>query len=225
MWVHPANGQMTVPGVFLRALLRFFFKHLYTTVAWAYDTVAWVVSLGQWSRWQAVGLEALPEGRVLELGHGPGHTLVAATLAGRTAFGVDPSGQMSRLAARRLRRDGSAVRLTRARAQQLPFASGSFDGIISTFPTEYIVDPPSIAEARRVMKPGGKLVLVLVAISTGRSWVERLASYVFRVTGQGQLPGPAPEVSFTDSGMRARAEWIALARSSVLRVELTKPGA
>jgi ubiquinone/menaquinone biosynthesis C-methylase UbiE len=211
--------------VILTAFLRIFFEHLYTTIAWAYDAVAWVVSLGQWSRWQAVGLEALPEGRVLELGHGPGHVLVAASQAGRTAYGVDPSVQMSRLAARRLRRDGSTARLARARAQQLPFASGIFDGLISTFPTAYIMDPASIAEARRVMKPGGKLVLILVAISTGGSWVERFASWVFRVTGQGQLPGPVREGLFSDSGMHVRAEWISLARSSVLRVELCGPEA
>jgi ubiquinone/menaquinone biosynthesis C-methylase UbiE len=225
MWVNPATGHNTSSATILTAFLRFFFKHLYTTIAWTYDAVAWIVSLGQWADWQAVGLEALPEGSILELGHGPGHILVAADHSGRIAYGIDPSAQMSRLARRRLARKGLDIRLARARAQALPFASGVFDGLISTFPTEFIMEPESLTEAGRVMKPGGKLVLVLVGISTGRSWIERFAAFVFQLTGQGQPPGPIPEGLFAGSGMQVRAEWIALARSSVLRVELLKPGA
>jgi ubiquinone/menaquinone biosynthesis C-methylase UbiE len=223
MWVGRANANSGRSDTIPTAFLRFFFKHLYTTVAWSYDAVAWIVSLGQWSSWQAVGLQALPEGSILELGHGPGHILVATERSGRIAHGIDRSAQMSRLAARRLRREGLDLRLTRSRAQDLPFASAIFDGIISTFPSEYIMDPASLAEAKRVMKPGAKLVLVLVGISTGKSWVERFAAWVFQVTGQGRPPGPIPDGLFSGSGMEVRAEWVALARSSVLRVELLKP--
>lgn len=207
----------------LSAFLRFFFKHLYTTIAWSYDAVAWTVSLGQWSSWQAVGLAALPHGVILELGHGPGHVLVAVDQSGRTAYGVDPSSQMSRLTARRLLKAGLELRLARANSQALPFAPAVFDGLISTFPTEYIMDPRSLTEARRVMKPGAKFVLVLVGISTGRSWIERFAAWVFRITGQGQPPGNVPEGLFADTGFQVTADWIDLDRSSVLRVELLKP--
>jgi ubiquinone/menaquinone biosynthesis C-methylase UbiE len=223
MSVGAEDRQGSRTAVVATAFLRFFFRHLYTTFAWTYDAVAWVVSLGQWSAWQAAGLEALPSGCTLELGHGPGHVLVAATRAGRVAYGIDISRHMSHLAARRLRRQDIPTRLARAKAQALPFASSVFDGLISTFPSEYIMDPATLTEARRVMKPGGKLVLVLVAISTGRSWPERFAAWVFRVTGQGQPPGPIPGGLFADSGMQVRAEWVALARSSVLRIELVKP--
>ena len=213
------NGRTSI----LSAFLRFFFKHLYSTLAWSYDAVAWVVSLGQWSNWQAVGLTALPRGVILELGHGPGHILIAADRSGRIAFGIDASAQMSRLAARRLLKAGLDLRLARATAQALPFGPAAFDGLISTFPTEYIMDPASLIEARRVLKPGGRLVLILIGISTGRSWIERFAAWVFRVTGQGQPPGDVPEGLFADSGFQVRAKWIALDRSAVLRVELIKP--
>jgi ubiquinone/menaquinone biosynthesis C-methylase UbiE len=221
--VSPADGAYGSSVKFLAAFLRSFFKHLYTTIAWTYDAVAWTVSLGQWSKWQSVGLEVLPEGNILELGHGPGHVLVAVDRSGRVGYGIDPSAQMSHLAARRLLRVGLGLRLARAKAQQLPFAPAVFDGLISTFPTEYVTDPLSVAESRRVLKPGGKLVLILVGISTGRTWLERLAAFVFRVTGQGQDPGPIPVGLFSGSGMEVRAEWVALPRSSVLRVVLFKP--
>ena len=220
-WVPDAGRR---PASVLSAFLRFFFRHLYTTVAWSYDIVAWVVSLGQWSGWQNVGLAALPEGITLEIGHGPGHLLAAAAQGSRVPFGLDLSPQMSRLAARRLRGMNMPVRLVRAKAQALPFATDSFDGVLSTFPTEYITQAVTIAEARRVIKPGGKMVLILVGISTGKSLPDRFAAWVFRVTGQGQSPGGIPEGLFPGSGMESRAEWISLPRSAVLRVELKKPG-
>jgi ubiquinone/menaquinone biosynthesis C-methylase UbiE len=223
MGVPRSDAKKSSSVAILTAFLRFFFRHLYTTMAWTYDAVAWIVSLGLWSSWQDVGLEALPKGRVLELGHGPGYVMVAAGRSGRIAYGIDPSAQMSRIAARRLRRSGSALRLARAKAEALPFAASVFDGVISTFPSEYIMDPTSIDETRRVMKPGGKLVIILIGISTGRSWIERFAAWVFRATGQGERPGPVPRTLFADSGMEVVANWVALERSSVFRIELLKP--
>src|SRR6202011_2978379 len=36
----------------------------------------------------------------------------------------------------------------------------SFDAVVSTFPSEYIYDPLTIAEVERVLRPGGRLVIV-----------------------------------------------------------------
>src|SRR5437667_8865497 len=45
-------------------------------------------------------------------------------------------------------------------AQRLPFTSASFDTVVSTFPSEYIYDPDTIAEVERVLRPGGRLIVV-----------------------------------------------------------------
>jgi SAM-dependent methyltransferase len=60
----------------------------------------------------------------------------------------------------KLRRGGLHVLHLQGRAQQLPFADASFGSVVATFPAEYIVDPASLAEFRRVLKPGGQLVVV-----------------------------------------------------------------
>src|SRR5229473_1007413 len=45
-------------------------------------------------------------------------------------------------------------------AQHLPFSDASFDSVISTFPSEYIYDPDTIAEVERVLRSGGRLIVV-----------------------------------------------------------------
>jgi SAM-dependent methyltransferase len=48
----------------------------------------------------------------------------------------------------------------RARAEALPFPGACFDSVVSTFPSEYIIAPATLSEIRRVLRPGGRLVVV-----------------------------------------------------------------
>lgn len=209
-----------------RWLIRTFFSLLYGPFAWAYDGVAWLVSLGQWNDWGRTALGFLRGPEVLELGHGPGHMQVALAGTGWRAVGVDLSPQMGRLARRRLLRKGISPRLVRARAQALPFRDGSFPEALATFPTEYIVDPRTLAELRRVLRPSGRLVVVASAVLLGGDPVVRLLEWLYRVTGQRE-PVPRPDEEwFAQSGWGLHAEWLPLRRSRVLVVvaEATSDG-
>jgi len=165
----------------LRAGLRWFFLHFYTSLAWTYDAIAYLVSVGQWNAWVFSAQQAVTGFPVLEIGHGPGHLLVEL---GERAIGADPSRQMSRIAQRRLRRAGIQPRLVRARSQELPFRSASLGCLVSTFPAEYILEPASIREAWRVLRAGARLVIVAMAEIRSRRPLDRLASWLFRITGQ-----------------------------------------
>jgi ubiquinone/menaquinone biosynthesis C-methylase UbiE len=206
------------------AIVRWFAPHLYTDMAWTYDLIAWLVSLGLWGTWQATGLEVLDGGAVLEVGHGPGHLLRQMTARGWCAVGADPSRQMGRLAARRLRRHGMMPRLVRARAQSLPFPAGYFGGVLSTFPSEYIFDPRSLAEAWRILKPGGQFVVVPVAMITGGSAIDRIGAWLNKVTGQAGEPEAAWSRPFKALGFQTRVDRLHLGRSVVLRLVAQKPG-
>jgi len=202
----------------LRAFLRFFFTHFYTGLAWSYDAVAWLVSVGKWNDWVFSALPLAERDPVLELGHGTGHLLARAAALGRQAYGVDASPQMGRIARRRLRRRGHPVQLVRARAQALPFQGGIFGTVISTFPTEYIADPATTSEARRTLIDGGRLIVLPLAEIEGRSLPERMASWLFRVTGQsGDLP-LAWEEHFRAAGLQPRREDAHLRNSRVVRL-------
>lgn len=168
----------------MRRLLRAFFYLLYKPLAWTYDAVAWLVSLGRWQSWVATVLPELDGQRVLELGHGPGYLQVAMRNRGKVPVGIDLSRQMGRLAARRLQAASQPSLLVRADGRRLPFRAGAFENVVATFPTEYILESGTLGEARRALAAGGKLALLPVAWITGSSLPERLAAVLFRVTGQ-----------------------------------------
>ncbi len=206
----------------LLRFVRWFERRLYTRFAFTYDLVAWLVSTGQWTRWQVVGVEKLPAGRILEIGHGPGHVLRLLLKGGRTVLGVDASPQMGRIASRRLSRAGLPRPLVRARAQHLPFSRASFDGIISTFPSAYIVDPETLAEAGRALRPGGLFVVVPGAYIVGRSIPDRLAAWVNRVTGEAEALPEGWQRPFEAQGLAAILERVRLPRAEVVCITARK---
>lgn len=212
------------------ALLRLGFRLLYNELAWAYDLVANVTSLGQWWDWQRQALPFLPEsGRVLEVAHGTGHILVDLARSGRAPVGLDSSGRMGRLAQRRMRRQGVRAPLLRGRVQALPFAARSLPAILSTFPTEFIVDPAALAELRRVLQPDGRLVIVPSAVLRPTSPLQRLMRWLFIVTGQGSgsIPEAEPDwpprmrQALERHGFAVRVETVELPRSVVYVVIAT----
>jgi len=173
----------------LAKLLRIFFRLLYNQFAWTYDCVAWTVSLGRWNDWVLSILEYINrDGLVLELGHGPGHLQKELTILGYQIFGLDKSRQMGSLAALRLKKIDARPNLVRAQAEYLPFPSNKFNHIVATFPTEYITDPGTLMEIGRTLNKGGSLVSLQVVWITGEKWYEKLAAWLFYVTGQAPDP-------------------------------------
>jgi arsenite methyltransferase len=139
-------------------------------------------------------LDPRPGERVLDIGSGPGlmaAEIAAAVGAEGVVHGVDRSASMLAMAARRELPPGAApIRLDAGEATALPLPDASFDAVISTQVYEYVEDmPAALAEARRVLVPGGRLLVMdsdwdsLVWHSTDpermdrvmRAWDEHLA--------------------------------------------------
>lgn len=103
--------------------------------------------------------EHLPAGTALELGVGTG--IVAEALLARAPqverlAGVDISAQMLARAARRL-----PGRVLRGNALRLPFADARFDAVVAVHVLHLVPDLVGVlAEAARVLRPGGRLVAV-----------------------------------------------------------------
>lgn len=204
------------------AFLRLFFRLLYNEFAWSYDLVAGLVSLGQWKAWGRTTLSYVHGERVLELGHGPGHLLLALADQGLTAMGLDLSPSMGRQARRRLCRSDVTVPLVRGHAQTLPFRSGSFDSVVATFPTEYIIHPQTLHEVMRILPPHGRLVVAVGARFKGEGLLADLLTWLYRITGQNP---PSPDV-FTprlqQMGLSARVVWEEVDSTAAMLVVIEK---
>jgi ubiquinone/menaquinone biosynthesis C-methylase UbiE len=100
------------------------------------------------------------EGRVLELGVGMGLNLAfynPAKVASVT--GVDPSPELRAVAVAAPRNPALSVDIRDGSAEALPFDDASFDGVVCTFTLCSVHAPDAaLAEARRVLKPRGRLL-------------------------------------------------------------------
>ena len=169
-------------------VLDFLLQRLYSELAWAYDLVSWVTSLGRWARWRQVALRYLRGERVLEVGCGTGRLLLQLAGRGQPLWGCDLSAAMLRQARRQV---GPAVPLCRARTQALPFSHSSFDTVVCTFPAGYIRDAQTWAEFERVLAPGGRAVVVY-GVSVGEKtlggWLIRSLLSLGHTSGSGLRP-------------------------------------
>lgn len=168
-------------------LVRFGFRLLYNEMAFTYDAVSWLVSLGQWRCWQRSSMQFLPDpdtGLILELAHGTGNLQIDLQQAGYQTVAFDLSSYMGRIASRKVAKNNLQQRFVQGSAFQLPFASQSFDAIISTFPTDFIVQPETLSEANRILSDNGKLIVVLNGVLTSGGIVKTFLEWLYRITGQ-----------------------------------------
>jgi ubiquinone/menaquinone biosynthesis C-methylase UbiE len=211
--------------MFLRWLLGIGFRLLYNELAWTYDLVSFTVSVGQWREWQRQVIPRIVGDRILEVAHGTGNLQIDLAAAGYRPVAFDLSPFMGRIARRKLGRRGLRPPFVRGKVQRLPFVAGHFTTIISTFPTEFIVDPETVREFQRVLAAGGRVVFVPAATILPAHIVDRLARWLFEVTGQSVAPradggGWPPKLiqSYQSAGFAVRVESIALPRSVVWAV-------
>ena len=205
-----------------RRFIKFGFHLLYHEFAFTYDAVAWLVSLGQWQAWGGTVLDRVRGPRVLEIGHGPGHLLIALARSGRRPIGIDLSPQMIRLAQQNLRRAGVNAPQVQCRVQALPFRSGEFDSVVATFPSDYIADLATLREVQRVTNDHGQLIVVFGAQLIGREPSKLLVEWLYRITGQREAQLDDEKSIFDRAGMPARIETEPVGASTVTLIVAEK---
>jgi len=113
-------------------------------------------------------LRARPGGRVLDLGCGGGHVSFTASPFAAEVVAFDLSSDMLQAVAATAKQRGLGNIVTRqGSVETLPFGDAEFEIVLTRFSAHHWPTlPPALAEARRVIKPGGFAVF-MDAVSPG----------------------------------------------------------
>jgi ubiquinone/menaquinone biosynthesis C-methylase UbiE len=139
-------------------------------IRWAtfYDGFANIMTLGHIRRLRTLTVEQAllkPGEKVLDVGCGTGGvTIPAKQRVGKTgeASGIDPAPEMIALARQKAIRAGLEIDFRLGVIESLPFPDETFDVVTSSLMMHHLpehVQVKGLAEIRRVLKPGGRILI------------------------------------------------------------------
>jgi ubiquinone/menaquinone biosynthesis C-methylase UbiE len=157
-------------------------------IGWLYDFAGHRVEKGELGRRRHELVSGL-EGSVLEVGAGTGLNLRHYERASRVVA-VEPDPGMARRLRKRAPEAAVPVEVLAGTAESLPFEDGAFDTAVITFVLCSVESPQAaLSEVRRVLTPGGRLVLLEHVRGEGRlaRWQDRFTPLHRKVAGNCHL--------------------------------------
>jgi demethylmenaquinone methyltransferase/2-methoxy-6-polyprenyl-1,4-benzoquinol methylase len=166
---------------------------MFDRIAGVYDAMNSVMTAGLHHRWRerAADLARVGPGtRALDVATGTGDLAIALARRGGDVVGSDFSEGMLE----RARAKSPAVHWEQANALALPYGDDEFDAATVGFGARNFSDlPRGLAEMARVVRPGGRVVILEITtptkppLSTFFSlWFDRVVPLLGRVTGENQ---------------------------------------
>jgi SAM-dependent methyltransferase len=153
-----------------------------------------------------------PGGVALDVGCGPGNVTAALARAagpGGLALGIDISEPM--LARAVAAQAGEQVGFLRADAQQLPLRDDTVDAAVSLAVLQLIPHPEAtLAEIHRVLRPGGRLAIMVPTVGAAGPLFRLLPSSGARFFGEDELGDILEDVGYV--GVRSKTlgpiQWV-----------------
>lgn len=139
---------------------------MFDAIARRYDTLNRVLSFGLDRAWRTAAIQRLGNQfgkRVLDVATGTGDVAIAMLmLKPKEITGVDISDEMLHMARQKSSRyDGEPLHFVKASAEQLPFDSNRFDGVIVAFGVRNFASlDAGLQSIKRVLKPQAPLVVL-----------------------------------------------------------------
>lgn len=164
------------------------------TIPWAcvYDALVRLLSLGKDRAIREAIVELAriqPGDRLLDVGCGTGDVAIAAkAVAGPSGevVGTDASPQMIDVAGRKAARAGVEVTFQVDLIEAISFPDDSFDAVLSSLMMHHLpgdLKRAGLAEIYRVLKPGGRVLIVDMQSTSGGSLRQRLSDVLIHVHG------------------------------------------
>lgn len=162
-------------------------REMFDGIAPSYDRLNHLLSLGVDRLWRKRSLKAIVDGtqqQILDVACGTGDSTIAIAAAaapGSGVTGVDISEGMMSLLMRKAAREGvhDRIRLLRADAEALPFDEAAFHRVNCAFGVRNFERKDlALSEFHRVLKPGGKAVVLELSVPDKR-FLRRLYDLYF----------------------------------------------
>ena len=143
---------------------------------------------------------------VLDVGCGQGIDLVRYARAGATVTGIDLTPRHVELARAHLAAQGLSGTVGLGDAEQLPFATDSFDRVASNGVLHHTPDiAAALREVRRVLRPGGEARIILYNRSSLHYWIHQVLYWGImkgRLRTEGSMEGVLSYVEHSTIGAR-----------------------
>jgi ubiquinone/menaquinone biosynthesis C-methylase UbiE len=134
------------------------YDRFYTSFAKIYEGAVKVLPF--WKRWLQAALPHIQGPRVLEVSFGTGYLMMQ--LAGQfETFGIDYNQRFVTILQGKLAKAGLSAYVQQGNVERMPYEDDYFDSIVNTMAfTAYPDGEKAMSEMQRVLKPGGKIVMV-----------------------------------------------------------------
>jgi ubiquinone/menaquinone biosynthesis C-methylase UbiE len=136
-----------------------------------------------WKTWLKRALPHIRGRRVLEVSFGTGY-LMTHYADQFEVHGIDLNARMVSVATRNLRRVRLSANLRQGTVEDLPCEDGFFDTVVNTMAfSGYPDGAQAMAEMRRVLKVGGRLVLIDINFPANRNWIGTRLTRCWQLAG------------------------------------------
>lgn len=146
---------------------------MFDRIAERYDRLNRIMSFGMDRSWRTRLVRALnvpANARILDVATGTADVAIAIadTHTDSKVVGLDPSVNMLAVGREKVASYGERITLVEGDAQALPFETASFDGACISFGIRNVPDrAKGLAEMTRVVRPGGRVVVLELGEPTG----------------------------------------------------------
>ena len=157
------------------------FDRTYTRIAGVYDIAVKVLPI--WKTWLKRALPHIRGRRVLEVSFGTGY-LMTHYADQFEVYGIDFNARMVSVAMKNLRQVRLSANLRQGTVEDLPYEDGFFDTVVSTMAfSGYPDGTTAMAEMRRVLASGGRLVLIDINFPADRNWIGTRLTRCWQLSG------------------------------------------